>query len=196
MDSEVFGPYTAKSMMELDVLPDIMVTEDSLSTWEPAEKFNFAALAKEEVLERLKASQSNEKESKAISDEEKRELLKERLKRKKGPCFQSYEQATSTPIANSFPNQIEYKANYNEGINSIGGKIIITPTQLIFHPHSINFGDLHDRIFEISKISGYEKGMFSFLHILFNDGNRIKLTVWHKSEIINQLESRRISLLK
>ena len=30
MDGDIFGPYTAKGMVELNVMPDIMVTEDSI----------------------------------------------------------------------------------------------------------------------------------------------------------------------
>lgn len=93
-----------------------------------------------------------------------------------------------------FPSSIEYKANFNEGLNSIGGKIIITPTQLIFHPHSINFGNLQDRVYEIAQILGYEKGILTFMHISFVNGERIKLTVWNKTEIIEQLEARRKNL--
>lgn len=76
----------------------------------------------------------------------------------------------------------------------MGGKIIITPTLLIFHPHKINFGDLSDRIFEINQISGYEKSILTFMYISFLNGSRIKLTVWNKSEIIEQLEARRVAL--
>ena len=94
-----------------------------------------------------------------------------------------------------FPDFIEHKANFNTGINSIGGKIIITPSQLIFRAHSFNFGNLEDRIFEIKDIIGYKKGFLSFLTISFSDGKNIKLTVWGKDEIINQLENRRRTLI-
>ena len=55
---------------------------------------------------------------------------------------------SSTPNNASWPT-IEYVANFNEGLNSIGGKIIITATQLIFRAHDFNFGDLRDRVYEI-----------------------------------------------
>lgn len=54
-----------------------------------------------------------------------------------------------------FPAEITYVANFNEGINFIGGKIVITPELLIFRSHSINFGELSDRIFNIKDIVGY-----------------------------------------
>jgi hypothetical protein len=94
----------------------------------------------------------------------------------------------------AFPEFIEHKANFNTGIISIGGKIIITPTQLIFHAHSFNVGNLEDRIFEIKDIIGYKKGLLTLLTICFSDGKNIRLTVWGKDEIINQLEKRRNAL--
>lgn len=195
MDSEVFGPYSAKGMMELDILPDIMVTEDSIDTWQPAENFDFVKLAKQEVLERLKAAPTNDVPEIIPTLEQKREQLKARLNNNGNLCPQTVQDPKPHIIQNIFPDSIEYKANFNEGINSIGGKIIITATQLIFHPHKINFGDLSERVFEISQISGYEKGLLSFLYISFLDGSRIKLTVWKKSEIIAHLEARRSSFI-
>lgn len=91
----------------------------------------------------------------------------------------------------TFPEFVEHKANFNTGLNSIGGKIIITPTQLIFRAHAFNFGNKGDRIYEIKEIIGYKKGFFSFLYISFSNGETIKLTVWGKDNIINQLEERR-----
>lgn len=195
MDGDVFGPYSAKGMMELDVLPDIMVTEDSIDTWQPAGNFDFAKMAKQEVLERLKSTPTKDCQEIKPTIEQKREELKARLSNHGNLCPTSVKEPESCATSDSFPNSIEYKANFNEGINSIGGKIIITPTQLIFHPHKISFGDLSDRVFEISQISGYEKGLLSFMYISFLDGSRIKLTVWKKSEIIAHLESRRMNLL-
>lgn len=195
MDGDVFGSYSAKAMMELNVLPDIMVTENSIDTWQPAENFDFPQLAKEEVLERLKSTSTNDITEIKPTLEEKRKELKARLSNHDN-LYCPIKNPDNLAASNSFPNSIEYNANFNEGINSIGGKIIITPTQLIFHPHKLNFGDLSDRVFEIIQISGYEKGMLSFMYISFLNGSRIKLTVWNKSEIIEQLEARRISLLK
>lgn len=193
MDGSVFGPYSAKGMMELDVLPDIMVTEDSIDTWQPAEKFDFAKLAKEEVIERLKSTPTNDISKITSPLKKRKEELKARLKNHGNLC-PPIKKPDNFTIPNTFPNSIEYNANFNEGINSIGGKIIITPTQLIFHPHKINLGDLSDRIYEISQISDCETGPLTFLYIHFLDGSKIKLTVWNKSEIIEQLESRRNAL--
>lgn len=94
----------------------------------------------------------------------------------------------------SEPVVIEYLANFNVGLVSIGGKIIITKDQLIFKAHSLNVGDLSDRIFNIKDISGYKKGLFTFLYISFVDGSEIKLSVWKKQEVINELEARKAAL--
>ena len=205
MDGDVFGPYSAKAMMELDVLPDIMVTEDSIDTWQPAEDFDFAQLAKQEVLERLKSTPTNDTPDASSALVQKREQLKSRLNDNDNFSLHFTDTGvtkngdgigSSFATHNSFPDSIKYNANFNEGLNSIGGKIIITPTQLIFHPHKINFGDLSDRVFEISQITGYEKGILSFMYISLLDGSKIKLSVWNKSDIINQLEARRSSLVK
>ena len=196
MDGDIFGPYTAKGMKELDVMPDIMVTEDSIDTWQPAANFDFDQLAKQEILEKLKSTPTVENIQQKSCIEQKREALKAKLKNHGNLSSTKTITKDSKSNINKFPEKIEYKANFNEGLLSIGGKIIITPTQLIFHAHKFNIGDLTDRIFEISHISGYEKGMLTFLYISFNNGNRIKLTVWNKSEIIEQLEKRRTALLQ
>lgn len=196
MDGEVFGPYSAKGMMELDVLPDIMVTEDAIDTWQPAGNFDFASLAKEEVIERLKSAKTNDVAGTAIPQEDKRAALKRRLENKGNiDITETVSKNAECSQSQIFPQSIEYNANFNEGLNSIGGKIIITPTQLIFHAHKLNIGDLRDRVFDISRIVGYEKGILTFMYIKFDDGSKIKLTVWSKDEIINQLEARRTSLL-
>ena len=194
MDGDVFGPYSAKGMLALDLLPDIMVTEVSMDVWQPAESFDFATLAKQEVLERLKSTPTNDTPPTDVSLEQKRNELKSRLSNK-GNLTVRPGYLENKNISNAFPESAGYKANFNEGLNSIGGKIVITPSQLIFKAHAFNFGDMTDRVFEISQISGYEKGMLSFLYISFVNGSRIKLTVWSKSEIIEQLEARRASLL-
>ena len=196
MDGDIFGPYSAKGMMELDMLPDIMVTEASIDTWQPAGNFDFANLAKQEVLKRLKSTPKNDVPDEMSTLEQKRKELKARLNNN-GNLTSQIENETFVKLPQcNFPERIEFMANFNEGLNSIGGKIIITPTQLIFHPHCVNFGDLNDCVFEICQISGYEKGILSFMYISFLDGSRIKLTVWKKSEIIAQLEARRTSLIK
>lgn len=42
MDGDTFGPYSAKEMLNLDLLPDTMVTEESLNgTWYPASRLDF-----------------------------------------------------------------------------------------------------------------------------------------------------------
>lgn len=80
MDGDIFGPYTAKGMKELDVMPDIMVTEDSIDTWQPAANFDFDQLAKQEILEKLKSTPTVENIQQKSCIEQKREALKAKLK--------------------------------------------------------------------------------------------------------------------
>lgn len=95
--------------------------------------------------------------------------------------------------ANQFPEAIEYLANYFKGIISVGGKIIITPTQLIFKAHKFNIGN-NDRIFDIKDIVDF-KGFFTILIIKFANGSSLILSLTKRSEVIRQLEMRRQQLL-
>ena len=140
MDGDVFGPYSAKGMMELDILPDLLVTENSIDTWKLASEFDFVALAKEEMLERLKNTAPKNEPSPETIIMEKRAALKKRLSNANSNMHKLVEVQECISKDSLFPSQIEFNANFNEGINSIGGKIIITPTQLIFHAHKLNFG--------------------------------------------------------
>lgn len=50
MDGQVFGPYTALEVKNLDLLGDIMVTEESMNgQWLPAAKFDFDDMVKKEA---------------------------------------------------------------------------------------------------------------------------------------------------
>lgn len=42
MDGDTFGPYSAKEILALDLMDDILVTEESMNgTWLPARRFDF-----------------------------------------------------------------------------------------------------------------------------------------------------------
>lgn len=193
MDGQTFGPYTAKEALKLGLLDDTLVREEHMEEWLPASKLDFEDLAKKELKGKLShTSQPN------LDEEAKRQALKDRLmsstaKGKLRPT-PPFPKSSPCPPSPQWPT-LEFKANFNEGLNSIGGKIIITATQLIFKAHSINFGDLSDRVFEIRNIVGYKKGFLSFMYISFVDGNIIKLTVWDKKRIIDELEARRQYLI-
>lgn len=75
MDGDIFSPYSAKGKMKLDMLPDIMATEVSIDTWTIAENFDFANLAKQEVLERLKFAPTNDVPEVMSTLEQKRKEL-------------------------------------------------------------------------------------------------------------------------
>ena len=98
-----------------------------------------------------------------------------------------------SPLEIVFPESIVFAANLNENFNSIGGKLIITPKQMIFKPHKVSFS-LKERVFEIKDIVGYKKGWLTFLYISFLTGEIIKLTVSNKKKIINELEMRKAQL--
>lgn len=171
MDGQEFGPYSASEILKLEITDDILVTEKSMSEWLPAVKFDFKDMARKELIENLQSS------TKTVSDTSK--------------GYKHTNSFTSKNTTNNFPCEIEYMANFNEGMNSIGCKLIITSDQLIFRVHSLNFGDLSNRVFNIKDIVGYRKGILSFMYISFVDGREIKLTVWKKQEIINELENRK-----
>lgn len=194
MDGDIFGPYSAKEILSLDLLPNIMVSEASMDSWLPASEFDFADIARKELLEKLQAKPTNENVS---GLDVRKEELKIKLQNNGNIALQNCQCNVQENIhIQSFPQEITYNANFNEGLNSIGGKLIITPAQFVFHPHKVNFGDLSDRVFNISDIVGYEKGFLSFMYIKLKDGRKIKLTVWDKQGIINELEARRTSLNK
>lgn len=49
MDGQTFGPYSARDIRELDLLDDILVTEESMNgQWLPASKFDFDDMVRKE----------------------------------------------------------------------------------------------------------------------------------------------------
>lgn len=172
MDGDIFSPYSAKGKMKLDMLPDIMATEVSIDTWTIAENFDFANLAKQEVLERLKFAPTNDVPEVMSTLEQKRKELKARLNNNGNLTFPVVKETSFNMPQSDFPERIEFMTTLNEDLNSIGGKIIITPTQLIFHSHSVNFEDLSERDFRISQISGYEEEYYPLciFHFLMSLG--------------------------
>ena len=85
-----------------------------------------------------------------------------------------------------FP-ELTYSANYGDK----GGKILITPNEVIFKPNSLNFGNKNEVFFFIKDICGYEKGFLTQFSIFLSTGYRMDLAVWKKDEIIRALEERR-----
>lgn len=93
------------------------------------------------------------------------------------------------------PPTVEFHANLNIGNNSIGGKIIIAPEQFIFRPHILNFGNKQIYTYNIRDIKRYNKSIFGFFDVIFNDGSKASFTVWNKKRVIDELEARRQRLL-
>lgn len=49
MDGDTFGPYSAKEVRDLQLMDDILVTEESMSEWLPAGHLNFDDMVKKEL---------------------------------------------------------------------------------------------------------------------------------------------------
>lgn len=49
MDGETYGPYSAKEIKELQLMDDILVTEESMSEWLPAGRFDFDDMVNKEL---------------------------------------------------------------------------------------------------------------------------------------------------
>lgn len=90
-----------------------------------------------------------------------------------------------------FPDFIERMASVPKFPIFSSGKLIITPTQLIFHPYSVNLGNTRDKIYEIKNIVGYEKGLLTYLYLYLSNGDKLTFTVYGRDEIISELEERR-----
>lgn len=98
-----------------------------------------------------------------------------------------------TPVLRKVEPELQYKANHNIGSNSQGGHLWITKDEVVFKPHSLNFGPLGKRYIRIQDVVGYEKGFLTNMTIYTKNGYQMDLVVWKKDEIINEIESRRIN---
>lgn len=89
---------------------------------------------------------------------------------------------------------VSFGASIMDGVLAVGGKIIITPEHLIFHPHAFNFDNGGgDRYFPISEIVGYKKGFLTHLTVYWPNGYSETFVVWKKGKVISELEKRRIA---
>lgn len=48
MDGETFGPYSAREIRDLQLMDDILVTEESMDEWLPAGRFDFDDMVRKE----------------------------------------------------------------------------------------------------------------------------------------------------
>lgn len=62
MDGETYGPYSAKEVRDLQLMDDILVTEESMNEWLPAGRFDFNDIAKKELYERLSQRRTQNKD--------------------------------------------------------------------------------------------------------------------------------------
>lgn len=49
MDGGIYGPYSAKEVRDLQLMDDILVTEESMSEWLPAGRFDFDDMVEKEL---------------------------------------------------------------------------------------------------------------------------------------------------
>ena len=61
MDGDTFGPFTAKQIQELQLMDDILVTEESMNEWLPAGRFDFNDMAKKELNDHLNQRRTQNK---------------------------------------------------------------------------------------------------------------------------------------
>lgn len=66
MDGDTFGPYTAKQIQELQLMDDILVTEESMNEWLPASRFDFNDMAKKELNELLSQRRTQNNDEKNV----------------------------------------------------------------------------------------------------------------------------------
>lgn len=102
---------------------------------------------------------------------------------------------TPPPMSSGlFPPKVEFNASLNEGFIGQGGKIIITPTQFIFHPYSLNFGDTRDRVFNISDYTKcVRETVPTWLDLYFNNKCYLFI-VFSRETIIREIEMRKRAL--
>lgn len=98
------------------------------------------------------------------------------------------------PVLYKVEPELRFLANHViSPVNSQGGHIWITKNEVVFKPHSFNFGPLGKRYIRIQDIVGYVKNGLTFMSIFTSDGTEMVLTTWKKNEIINEIEKRRIN---
>ena len=49
MDGETYGPYSAREVRDLQLMDDILVTEESMNEWLPACRFDFDDMVRKEL---------------------------------------------------------------------------------------------------------------------------------------------------
>ena len=93
------------------------------------------------------------------------------------------------------PERKYYGTYYPSYFKQQGGFLILTKDEIAFKPHFYNlYFDSH--YIPIQDIVGYKKGFLTLLNILRRDGTEIRLAVYRKNEIINEIEKRRVNYFR
>ncbi len=100
----------------------------------------------------------------------------------------------SLPTLRKIEPELQYQANHQvSALNSQGGHLWITQDEVVFKPHSLNFGPMGKRYIRIQDVIGYKKGALTHMSIFTKSGYEMDVVVWKKDEIINEIEKRRIN---
>lgn len=98
------------------------------------------------------------------------------------------------PTLRKVEPELKYQANHQVSVlNAQGGHLWITKDEIVFKPHSFNFGPLGKRYIRIQDVVGYKKGALTHMSIFTKSGYEMDVVVWKKDEIINEIEKRRVN---
>ncbi|WP_301221048.1 hypothetical protein [Bacteroides caecimuris] len=103
----------------------------------------------------------------------------------------------SSPILRKVEPELKYQANHQvSALNAQGGHLWITKDEVVFKPHSLNFGPMGKRYIRIQDVVGYKKEALTHMSIFTKNGYEMDIVVWKKDEIINEIEKRRINFFQ
>lgn len=93
-------------------------------------------------------------------------------------------------MKNNYQDEV-FKATYYSGINAISCDLCFHDGYIVFRPMMLNFGNKDLKQISITEIYGYKKGILGFLFLYLKNGMRVKLVVYHKEQIIQEIKVRR-----
>lgn len=105
--------------------------------------------------------------------------------------------ATQEAVGETMLIEEKYMANFIISFpnNSLGGRLLISKSQILFRPHFFNIGDLSDKYLNIKDIVSFEKPGFPLFLKIHSTGNKTMfLSTWSRNKIINSIKTRQNSL--
>lgn len=80
---------------------------------------------------------------------------------------------------------------------SKGGHLWISENEIFFKPHQINLGDLSKKLMKLEDIVEFKKELFPmFLTIIDKKGFKMRLSIWNRNKVINEIEKLKLNLAK